>query len=154
MVVRYTDLGVPDPKGWSRSHSRVYSYNQEAGSFYYQPMLEYIERKTFTGEDISLAMRKHAAANRQQIKLPDALDFSRRTQDDIPSAVLNIGKFLNNYTAKQMQQRNLVTIRVKNDLQRGCKSSQTISGKRTSTMIRDNYLNQLAYYHKIGVGSQ
>ena len=36
MVVRFQELGVPDPKGWSRSHSRVYDYNTEAGSFYYQ----------------------------------------------------------------------------------------------------------------------
>ena len=36
MVVHFQELGVPDPKGWSRSHSKVYAYNQEAGSFYYQ----------------------------------------------------------------------------------------------------------------------
>ena len=36
MVVRFADLGVPDPKGWSRSHGKVYDYNTNAGSFYYQ----------------------------------------------------------------------------------------------------------------------
>ena len=72
-------------------------------------MLEYIERKKYTGEDISLATRKHAAASRAQIKLPDALDFSRRTQDDVPSAVLNIGDVLDHYAAKQMKQKNTVS---------------------------------------------
>ena len=36
MFVRFSDLGVPDPAGWRRSHSKVYDYNTNAGSFYYQ----------------------------------------------------------------------------------------------------------------------
>ena len=36
MTIRFSELGVPDPKGWSRSHSKVYDYNTNAGSFYYQ----------------------------------------------------------------------------------------------------------------------
>ena len=36
MFVRFSELGVPDPAGWRRSHSKVYDYNTNAGSFYYQ----------------------------------------------------------------------------------------------------------------------
>ena len=40
MTIRFSELGVPDPKGWSRSHSKVYDYNTNAGSFYYQVSVE------------------------------------------------------------------------------------------------------------------
>ena len=36
MVIRFADLGVPDPKGWSKPHCKVYDYNTDAGTFYYQ----------------------------------------------------------------------------------------------------------------------
>ena len=36
MVIRFEDLGVPDPKGWSKPHCKVYDYNTSAGTFYYQ----------------------------------------------------------------------------------------------------------------------
>ena len=35
---------------------------------------------------------------------------------------------------------------------RGSKSSQTLNDKQVSTMIRDRYLDQLAFYKHIGVG--
>jgi len=110
MVVRFADLGVPDPKGWTRSMGRVYDYNTNAGSFYYQPMLEYIERKQFTGEDCaSMAARKASVATRNVVELPNACDFSRRTADDVPSASIRLEDFVNKYTAKQMKQRNTTT---------------------------------------------
>ena len=42
MVIRFEDLGVPDPKGWSKPHCKVYDYNTSAGTFYYQVRVVYI----------------------------------------------------------------------------------------------------------------
>ena len=39
-----------------------------------------------------------------------------------------------------------------NELQRGSKSTQVIDDRQTSSMVRDRYINELAYYNKIGVG--
>ena len=36
MTIRFSELGLPDPRGWRGSHSKVYDYNTNAGSFYYQ----------------------------------------------------------------------------------------------------------------------
>lgn len=153
MVVRFADLGVPDPKGWSRSHGKVYDYNTNAGSFYYQPMLEYIERKQFTGESSSsLAAQKQAAISKVAVELPNALDFSRRNKYEGPSSALDLDNFVVKYTAQQIKQKNTRAIHIKTEMSRGSKSAQTINDLQTSTMIRDRYLNDLAYYNKIGVG--
>ena len=78
----------------------------------WQPMLEYIERKQFTGEDCaSMAARKASVATRNVVELPNACDFSRRTADDVPSASIRLEDFVNKYTAKQMKQRNTTTSR-------------------------------------------
>ena len=52
-----------------------------------------------------------------------------------------------------LNQRFVVwTVHTKNELVRGSKSSQTLNDKQVSTMIRDRYLDQLAFYKHIGVG--
>lgn len=52
-----------------------------------------------------------------------------------------------------LNQRLLVClVHTKNELVRGSKSSQTLNDKQVSTMIRDRYLDQLAFYKHIGVG--
>merc|ERR1712156_1292400 len=91
MTIRFSELGLPDPRGWRGSHSKVYDYNTNAGSFYYQPMLEYIERKGILGQDGSLAIQKSAAATRTTV------DFARRTRDDVPSVALRLNNFLEVY---------------------------------------------------------
>ena len=124
MTIRFSELGLPDPRGWRGSHSKVYDYNTNAGSFYYQvsdrlvggnyiliiqPMLEYIERKGLMGEDSSLAIQKSAAASRTSVELANCVDFARRTRDDVPSAALRLGNFLDVYRARQIKQRNVRT---------------------------------------------
>merc|ERR1711988_856554 len=152
MFVRFSDLGVPDPAGWRRSHSKVYDYNTNAGSFYYQPMLEYIERKGIMGLDQSLAIQKSAAASRTTVELANCVDFARRTRDDVPSVALRLGNFLDVYRARQIKQRNIRTVHVKNELVRGSKNPETIKDRRTSGMVRDRYLDQLGIMHQSGVG--
>ena len=72
-------------------------------------MLEYIERKGILGQDGSLAVQKCAAATRTRVELANCVDFARRTRDDVPSAALRLGNFLDVYRARQIKQRNIRT---------------------------------------------
>merc|ERR550532_554222 len=101
-------------------------------------MLEYIERKGIMGLDQSMAIQKSAAASRTSV------EFARRTRDDVPSVALRLDNFLEVYRARQIRQRNTRTVHVKNELVRGSKNPETIKDRRTSGMIRDRYLDQVA----------
>ena len=73
-------------------------------------MLDYIERKEFTGESsASMAARKATVGTRATVELPNACDFARRTVDDVPSSSIRLDNFVNTYTAKQIKQRNTTT---------------------------------------------
>ena len=37
------------PVLWRRPHAKIYSYNQELGGNYYQPMIDYVEAKDRQG---------------------------------------------------------------------------------------------------------
>ena len=71
-------------------------------------MLDYMERKQFSGEaTCSLKVRLHAAVNRGgPVELSNALDFARRTVDDVPPASLNLQTTMDKFTAIQMKQTN------------------------------------------------
>ena len=43
----YDDIRAPDL--WQRPHAKIYSYNQELGGSYYQPMIDYVEAKDRQG---------------------------------------------------------------------------------------------------------
>ena len=73
-------------------------------------MLDYIERKEFTGESsASMSARKATVATRPVVELPNACDFARRTVDDVQPANIRLENFVNTYTAKQLKQRNTTT---------------------------------------------
>ena len=44
-------------------------------------------------------------------------------------------------------------VHVKNELVRGSKNPETLRDRRTSGMIRDRYLDQVAFLHQSGVGA-
>ena len=59
---------------------------------YTEPMLDYMEKKRFSGEDSgSLRVRLHAANSRGgAIERPNEVDFARRPVGDLPSAHINL----------------------------------------------------------------
>merc|ERR1711872_444942 len=99
MVIDYAALGVPNPRTWNRPPCHIYSFNTSAGSSYYEPMLEYIDRKGFMGADVASK-----------------------------------------------------AVHVKHEIAHHSKSTETIEDKRSSTMIRDQYINMLALMYQEGVG--
>ena len=79
-------------------------------------MLEYIERKGILGQDGSLVLQKNHAATRTSVELANCVDFARRTRDDVPSAALRLGNFLDVYRARQIKQRNIRTGQIENNI--------------------------------------
>ena len=79
-------------------------------------MLEYIERKGILGQDGSLVLQKNHAATRTSVELANCVDFARRTRDDVPSAALRLGNFLDVYRARQIKQRNIRTGRINHNI--------------------------------------
>jgi len=153
MVIDYASHGLADPKGWSRPACKVYNVNRAAGSFYYEPMLEYIDRKGYIGADVaSKAVQMHAVQNRKRIEFPNAHEAPRHDQCTDTNGPLRLSNFLVNARAKQMKQRNTKTVHVRNEIVRQSKSTATLVDKRTSTMIRDQYINQLSLMYTEGVG--
>eukprot|EP00091_Calanus_sinicus_P008234 TRINITY_DN2001_c0_g1_i2.p1 TRINITY_DN2001_c0_g1~~TRINITY_DN2001_c0_g1_i2.p1 ORF type:complete len:164 (+),score=46.21 TRINITY_DN2001_c0_g1_i2:157-648(+) len=153
MVVDYTAHGLANPKAWNRPASRIYNVNRSAGSFYYEPMLEYIDRKSFMGADTaSKAVQMHTVQNRKRVEFPNAHEMPSSALTVDSFGPLRLDNFLTTYRAKQMKQRNTKTVRVKNEIVRQSKSSVTLDDKRTSTMIRDQYINMLSLMYQGGVG--
>ena len=71
-------------------------------------MLDYIEKKRFSGEDShTISARKMMAMAKVPVELPNALDFSRRPVDDLPNANLNLDRTVGGFNAIQMKQRNV-----------------------------------------------
>merc|ERR1712198_481436 len=122
MVIDYAALGVPNPRTWNRPPCHIYSFNTSAGSSYYEPMLEYIDRKGFMGADVaSRAVQMHNIQTRKRIEFPHPHECSK-------------------------------TVHVKHEIAHHSKSTETIEDKRSSTMIRDQYINMLALMYQEGVG--
>ena len=86
-----------------------FSFKDYALSFFFcQPMLDYIEKKRFSGEDShTISARKMMAMAKVPVELPNALDFSRRPVDDLPNANLNLDRTVGGFNAIQMKQRNV-----------------------------------------------
>jgi len=153
MVVDYNAHGLANPKAWNRPPCKVYNVNRSAGSFYYEPMLEYIDRKNYMGADVaSKAVQMHNVKTRKRIEFPDAHQAPSHDQCTGIEGPLRLDNFLINFKAKQMKQRNTKTVHVKNELVRHSTSAVTLVDKRTSTMIRDQYISMLSLMHDEGVG--
>merc|ERR1712244_169337 len=76
---------------WRRPRMKVYDYNQEFGGNYYQPMIQYINKKEVYGPFMS----------RQDVYLPHAAE--------VTSDKHNLDEFLKGAYAKQMKELNGTT---------------------------------------------
>jgi len=154
MVFDYNALGIAKPRAWHQPPCRIYESNSSAGSFYYEPMLKYIDRKSFMGADVaSKAVQVEHIRNRQRIEFPHPHEMTNnKVTGGADNGPLRLGDFLVTFRAKQMKQRNNKTVRVKNEMVRHSKSAETIDDKRTSTVIRDKYINMLSLMYHGGIG--
>merc|ERR1712110_1283190 len=89
---------------WRRPRMKVYDYNQEFGGNYYQPMIQYINKKEVYGPFMS----------RQDVYLPHAAEvtsdkYTNMRYQDKSSAKHNLEEFLKGAYAKQMKELNGTT---------------------------------------------
>jgi len=83
---------------------KVYDYNQEFGGNYYQPMIQYINKKDIYGPFMA----------RQEVYLPHSAEvtsdkYTNMRYQDKSSAKHNLDDFLKNAYSKQMKELNGTT---------------------------------------------
>merc|ERR1712175_19833 len=89
---------------WRRPRMKVYDYNQEFGGNYYQPMIQYINKKDIYGPFMK----------RQDVYLPHSAEvtsdkYTNMRYQDKSSAKHNLDDFLKSAYAKQMKELNGTT---------------------------------------------
>merc|ERR1711878_189194 len=89
---------------WRRPRMKVYDYNQEFGGNYYQPMIQYINKKDIYGPFMK----------RQDVYLPHSAEvtsdkYTNMRYQDKSSAKHNLDEFLKGAYAKQMKELNGTT---------------------------------------------
>jgi len=123
---------------WRRPRMKVYDYNQEFGGNYYQPMIQYINKKDIYGPFMK----------RQDVYLPHSAEvtsdkFTNMRYQDKSSAKHNLDDFLKSAYAKQMKELNGTTAKVMNTRMRGHVNNTQLTPTRTSRLIRDHYVKMV-----------
>merc|ERR1711909_268978 len=94
---------------WRRPRMKVYDYNQEFGGNYYQPMIQYINKKDIYGP----------FHKRTEVYLPHSAEvtsdkYTNMRYQDKSSAKHNLDDFLQNAYSKQIKELNGTTVKVLN----------------------------------------
>merc|ERR1712242_103894 len=123
---------------WRRPRMKVYDYNQEFGGNYYQPMIQYINKKDIYGPFMK----------RQDVYLPHSAEvtsdkYTNMRYQDKSSAKHNLDEFLKGAYAKQMKELNGTTARVLNTRMRGEVHNSGLTPVPTSKLVRDHYVKMV-----------
>merc|ERR1712045_924410 len=123
---------------WRRPRMKVYDYNQEFGGNYYQPMIQYINKKDIYGPFMK----------RQDVYLPHSAEvtsdkYTNMRYQDKSSAKHNLDEFLKGAYAKQMKELNGTTAKVLNTRMRGEVHNSGLTPVPTSKLIRDHYVKMV-----------
>merc|ERR1711915_458285 len=153
--VDYSRHGVARPRLWNKPKAKTYELNEMGFSAYYQPMLEHIERKTVMetlGMDFDLRKKveMHTLLSRSRVQLPSSNEVSQMSAADVFQAPLRLESFLGGFKRKQLKERNSKIVQVKCAMNRNSKSADTVSDKRTSTLVRDQYINMISQLYNEG----
>ncbi|XP_023327506.1 uncharacterized protein LOC111700725 [Eurytemora carolleeae] len=131
-------------KPWTKPRIKVYDINRLCGEYYYQPMIEYINNKDNTGRTETIAMKYITVQTREPVRMPSSQDLMNCNVEDLGFKVPRIGDFLSRYGAKKIKEMNSQTVHTKNEMLRQSKNSETIPDKRTSTLIRNQYIREVS----------
>jgi len=117
---------------------KVYDYNQEFGGNYYQPMIQYLNKKDIYGP----------FHTRGSVYLPHSAEvcsdkYTNMRYSDKSSAKHNLDDFLKNAYSKQIKELNGTTVCCGNLRTRGETVNSTLTPTRTSKLIRDHYVKQI-----------
>jgi len=148
-MYHYVDV----PKLWTKPRSKIYDMNRMYGEYFYQPMLEYVKEQELTG-DLYKSSKAATMANilsRKEVSLPNGHELSASDVYNIPIAPARLGPFLSTYRAKQIKELNSNIVHVKCEMMRDSKATRTLPDRRTSTLIRNQYIRDIADMHSAGV---
>merc|ERR1712200_86900 len=104
---------------WRRPRMKVYDYNQEFGGNYYQPMIQYINKKDIYGPfhkrtDVYLPHRAEVTSDK----------YTNMRYQDKSSAKHNLDEFLQNAYSKQIKELNGTTAMARCNLMKNIVSSR------------------------------
>jgi len=123
---------------WRRPRMKVYDYNQDFGGNYYQPMIQYINKKDTYGpfhkrEDVYLPEKAEVCSDK----------YTNMRYADKSCASYNLNDFLVNAYSKQIKELNGSTVRIMNNVIRGSLENTFLVPKESSQLIRDHYVKQV-----------
>merc|ERR1712177_193615 len=109
---------------WRRPRMKVYDYNQEFGGNYYQPMIQYINKKDIYGP----------FHKRTDVYLPHSAEvtsdkYTNMSYQDKSSAKHNLDEFLQNAYSKQIKELNGTTAAVHYNQLHGSKGPTPFSDR-------------------------
>jgi len=156
-IVNYDRHGVCRPNCWRKPITRVYDVNHKTTNIIYQPMMRYIDNKelshSYTGFENKPNVTTIQVLNRPRVLLPSADELFQLSQEPSEeSGALRLGNFMVKARAIQAKQRNKQSVHVRNQRARNCKEAETLRWPRSSTSVRDKYIEQLSTMYATGTG--
>merc|ERR1712115_316714 len=127
---------VRTPFVWNKPKSKVYDYNQEFGGNYYQPMIDYVDTKERQGIFFERPVEK------VNLSMPEEVATRIHDKPEL-SGVTALDKALVRGFSNMTKEMNGAKVHTINLVIRGSKENTSLHTKRTSTMIRDQYVKEL-----------
>eukprot|EP00088_Acartia_fossae_P045614 TRINITY_DN4912_c0_g2_i1.p1 TRINITY_DN4912_c0_g2~~TRINITY_DN4912_c0_g2_i1.p1 ORF type:complete len:154 (-),score=28.19 TRINITY_DN4912_c0_g2_i1:70-531(-) len=144
-----TNPMIEYPKLWTKPRCKIYDMNRLYGEYYYQPMLEYIDNQDLTGGLLtkSQPVKLVTLLAREPIKLPHGHEMTSGNIIDLPVGAPRLEPFLAKYRAQQIKEANMKTAHVRSEMIRASRNVNTLPDKKTSTLIRNQYLREISHMH-------
>jgi len=139
---RLSMMNIPEdihqPMLWRRPVPKIYDYNRQSGSSYYQPMIEYIDTKDRQG------IFFERPSERIHLPSPSELVMKEKEPElNGLSGPSRLNTFLVKAFSQQAKEINGSTARASNLLLRSSAETTTLSPKLTSAMLRDHYIKEI-----------
>jgi len=123
---------------WRKPRVRIYDYNNDLGSNYYQPMIKYINQKDIYGPYME----------KKRVEMPDRPEvssnkYTNMRYDDKADANMDLDDFLVKAYAKQIKELNSSTAKASYEILRQSRKSTCIGRPPPVTMLRDHYVKEV-----------
>ena len=123
---------------WRKPRVRIYDYNQDIGSNYYQPMIKYINNKDIYGPYM----------DKTPIEMPERAEigsnkYSNMRYEDKASANMGLDDFLVKAYAKQIKELNSSTAKANFEILRQSRNNTRIGPQPPVTMLRNHYTKEV-----------
>lgn len=126
------------PAAWRRPKTKIYDYNQDLGSAYYKPMIDYVNRKELQG----IFFEKPT----ERVHLPDPAELVMMSHEgghDVASGTAGLDRALVQFYSQQSKESNSATAHTIALMLRGDKSNTTLGPKLTASKLRDYYAREI-----------